>query len=184
MSSIVIARDVSFEFSNGRSLFSHLSFSLDARLSALVGSNGVGKTSLARIIAGDLEPTHGVVRRNTSVGLIPQRQDPPAMTVAEFLSDEYEWSLPGERLLARTDRYALCNQLSGGEWMRVRLARALDQKFLILDEPTNNLDLKNIEFLERIISSFSGAVIVVSHDDEFLRHCALQEEFTVYAVKG
>jgi ATPase subunit of ABC transporter with duplicated ATPase domains len=138
MSSIVIARGVSYEFPNGRELFTNLNFSLDAGLSALVGPNGVGKTCLAKLIAGDLEPTEGVVDRIGSVRLFPQRLEPKCVTVTEFLSNEYEWSLPGERLLGNIDRQATCATLSAGQWMRVRLACALDDQFLILDEPTNS----------------------------------------------
>ena len=86
MSAIVCARGVGYEFSNGRSLFSNLNLSLEAGLSALVGPNGVGKTHLARILAGDLEPTEGAVRRKGSVTLFPQRQEAEPVTVAEFLS--------------------------------------------------------------------------------------------------
>lgn len=137
---IVIARGVSYELPNGRELFKNLSFSLDARIAALVGPNGVGKTCLAKLIAGDLEPTEGVVRRIGSVKLFPHRREPDPVTVSEFLSVECEWSLLRATLLANIDRQAICTTLSGGQWMRVRLACALDDQFLILDEPTNDLD--------------------------------------------
>jgi ATPase subunit of ABC transporter with duplicated ATPase domains len=80
MSSIVVARGVAYEFPNGRELFRNLNLSLDRRLAALVGPNGVGKTCLARLIAGDLEPTGGVIRRSGSVKLFPQRQEPESIS--------------------------------------------------------------------------------------------------------
>jgi len=130
MSSIVVARGVAYEFPNGRELFRNLNFSLDRRLAALVGPNGIGKTCLARLIAGDLEPTDGLIRRSGSVKLFPQRQEPESVTVSEFLCVEYSWSLLRARLLGNIDREALCTTLSGGQWMRVRLACALDDQFL------------------------------------------------------
>lgn len=63
MTSIIVARDVAYEFANGRELFKQLSFSLGATRSALVGPNGVGKTCLARLLVGELEPTQGVIAR-------------------------------------------------------------------------------------------------------------------------
>jgi ABC-type multidrug transport system ATPase subunit len=90
MSSLVIARGVSYEFPNGRQLFQNLNFSLERKLSALVGPNGIGKTCLAKLIAGELEPTEGVIRRIGSVKLFPQRKVPECVTVTEFLSVEYD----------------------------------------------------------------------------------------------
>lgn len=171
MSSIVIARDVSYEFPNGRELFRNLNFSLDAQLSALVGPNGIGKTYLARLIVGDLEPTEGVVDRVGSVTLFPQRQEPGRVTVSEFLSVEYEWSLSGERLLGSIDRQAICTTLSGGQWMRVRLACVLDGRFLILDEPTNDLDREGRETVIQFLRDRKGGALLISHDRECLQLC-------------
>ena len=171
MSSIVIARGVSYEFPNGRELFTNLNFSLDARLSALVGSNGVGKTCLAKLIVGDLQPTEGVVDRIGSVRLFPQRLQPECVTVTEFLSNGYEWSLPGERLLGNIDRQAICTTLSGGQWMRVRLACALDDQFLILDEPTNDLDREGRKAVMQFLQDREGGALLISHDRECLQLC-------------
>lgn len=171
MSSIIVAHGVSLELTNGRSLFTRLNFSLHARLAALVGPNGVGKTSLARILVGDLEPTEGVVRRNGSVKLFPQRAQPQSVTVAGFLAGDYEWSLLGERLLQKIDREALCTTLSGGQWMRVRLARDLSDDFLILDEPTNDLDRDGRDAVGQFLRGRKGGTLVISHDRECLRLC-------------
>jgi ATPase subunit of ABC transporter with duplicated ATPase domains len=162
MSAIVCARGVGFESSNGRNLFSNLNLSLDAGLSALVGPNGVGKTCLARILAGDLEPTEGTVRREGSVTLFPQHQEPESVTVAEFLSAAYEWSLLREVLLQSVDLEAICTTLSGGQWMRVRLARALDNQFLILDEPTNDLDHDGRAALIQFLRHREGGALLIS----------------------
>jgi ATPase subunit of ABC transporter with duplicated ATPase domains len=171
MSAIVIARGVGYQFPNGRSLFSNLNFSLEARLSALVGPNGVGKTCLARILAGDLEPTAGGVGRQASVTLFPQRQEPEPVTVAEFLSAAYEWSLLREVLLQSVDVEAACTTLSGGQWMRVRLARALDNQYLIMDEPTNDLDRDGREALVQFLRHRAGGALLISHDRECLQIC-------------
>jgi ATPase subunit of ABC transporter with duplicated ATPase domains len=171
MSAIVCARGVGYEFSNGRSLFSNLNLSLEAGLSALVGPNGVGKTYLARILAGDLEPTEGTVRRKGSVTLFPQRQEAEPVTVAEFLSAAYEWSLLKEVLLQSVDREAICTTLSGGQWTRVRLARTLDNQFLILDEPTNDLDRDGREALVQFLRHREGGALLISHDRECLQIC-------------
>jgi ATPase subunit of ABC transporter with duplicated ATPase domains len=171
MSAIVSAHGVGYELANGRKLFSNLNFSLGDTLSALVGPNGVGKTCLARILAGDIEPTEGVVRRNGSVTLFPQRQEPEPVTVAGFLSERYDWSLLGERLLQGIDPDASCMALSGGQWMRVRLARALDNQFLILDEPTNDLDRDGRAALIQFLRHRQGGALLISHDRELLEVC-------------
>jgi len=171
MSPIVIARDLSFEFPNGRELFEQLNFSLAAGRTALVGPNGIGKSCLAALISGESEPTAGSVRRHGCVKLIRQRELPPSCTVAEFLAAAYEWSLLGDALLRGIDDSSLCTQLSGGQWMRVRLARALSADFLILDEPTNDLDREARAAVLHFLRIHKSGVLVISHDEECLALC-------------
>lgn len=171
MHTIVTVRGVSFEVSNGRRLFSDLNFSLEQKLTALVGPNGVGKTCLAKLLAGALLPTQGSVRRNVSLTFFPQRQGPESVTVDEFLTLDYTWSEFGEKLLTAIDRQSLCTQLSGGEWMRVRLARVVNDDFLILDEPTNDLDREGREALLQFLQTRQGGALLVSHDRECLALC-------------
>jgi ATPase subunit of ABC transporter with duplicated ATPase domains len=171
MHSIVIASDVSFELSNGRSLFQHLHFSLEPKLTALVGANGIGKTCLAKLLAGELQPTCGVIRRNGWVTYLPQKVVPPLLSIDDFLSIEYKWSLLGEQLLDGLDRQSLCTNLSGGEWMRVRLAQVLSKDFLILDEPTNDLDREGRQSLLGFLRRHHGGALLISHDRECLQLC-------------
>jgi ATPase subunit of ABC transporter with duplicated ATPase domains len=171
MSPVIVARDVAYEFSNGRELFKHLSLSLNATRSALVGPNGVGKTCLARLLAGEIEPTSGVIQLHGTVSLFAQRQAPERIAVADYLASIEDWSLTRDRLLANIDQQALCPSLSGGQWMRVRLARALNEGFLILDEPTNDLDREGREAVFQFLRAHTDGVLLISHDREALDLC-------------
>jgi ATPase subunit of ABC transporter with duplicated ATPase domains len=171
MSPIVVVRDIAYEFSDGRELFKHLSFSLGAARSALVGPNGIGKTCLAKLLAGELEPTSGTIQRHGAIKLFAQRQRPEPITVAEYLASVEQWSLTRDRLLANIDQQALCTTLSGGQWTRVRLAGALDDGFLILDEPTNDLDREGREAVLQFLRAHMDGVLLISHDRECLALC-------------
>lgn len=171
MASILTAQAVSFELPNGSELFKNLSFSLDSHITALVGPNGVGKTCLARILAGELAPTSGHVRHDMAVTLFRQHQTPPDISVEAFLADAYTRSPMGERLLAHILRQQLCSRLSGGQWMRVRLAVALGEGFLALDEPTNDLDRDGREAVLEFLKHHRGGILLISHDRECLELC-------------
>lgn len=171
MKPIVIATGVAFEFSNGRELFNNLNFSLDSRLTALVGPNGAGKTTLALLLSAELEPTHGAIRRHTPVTFFPQREAPRPISVDEYLTEDYQWAKLSEHLMEGIQRDTLCTNLSGGQWMRVRLARTLDDQFLILDEPTNDLDHEGREAVFQFLRERSGGVLLISHDRECLQLC-------------
>lgn len=171
MSSIVTVSGVSFELSNGRTLFKNISFTLGPHLSALVGPNGIGKTCLAKLIVGDLSPTTGSVRLSNSVAYLSQREAPNPISVSEYLSRCYAWSVLGERLLAGIDRDLLCSQLSGGQWMRVRLASTIADQFLILDEPTNDLDQEAKAILQDFLKEYRYGVLLISHDRGLLALC-------------
>ena len=171
MSAIIAARGVSYELAHGRELFRDLSFSLDTGITVLVGPNGVGKTTLARLLAGALAPSRGAIERRGPVTFLPQREDPPDVAVASYLGADYGWTAQGERLLAGVPREAPCAQLSGGQWMRVRLARALDAGFLILDEPTNDLDAEGRAAVHRFLRAHTGGVLLITHDRASVRLC-------------
>ncbi len=171
MSPIVTARGVSFELPNGRELFSNLDLALDSAVTALVGSNGVGKTCLAHILAGHIEPTTGVVRGSHLVSLLAQRQEPPQASVDAFLGADHQWTMHGHRLLEGIVGQKPCTTLSGGQWMRVRLARALADHFIILDEPTNDLDRDGREAIIDFLRTHKRGALLISHDRECLALC-------------
>ena len=182
---VVELSNLGIEF-GGRTLFrnfSHL-FENGQRI-GVAGRNGVGKTSLLKAIIGDLQPTEGTVKigQLTKFNYVDQsrlqlRED---RTVIDEVSDGTEFVIWGngklslraylKRFLFSDDRINLqVKYLSGGERSRLLLARILKQggNFLILDEPTNDLDLSTLRVLEEALIAFPGVVLVVSHDRYFL----------------
>ncbi len=134
----------------------------------VVGINGVGKSTLLRIIAGDLKPDSGDIRRGrgVQVGMLDQIPHLPDGSVREALGTGWQVDAALDRLGMLSSAETDTAHLSGGQLKRVALARlfAEPNDVLILDEPTNHLDLGAIQWLEQQIINFRGAVVLVSHD--------------------
>lgn len=149
---------------------------------AFVGKNGMGKTTLARIIAGDLQESGGQVEHGYNIELNYFAQLQPGtldgdMTVFETIDKEATGdmrtkvrSLLGAFLFSGEDADKKVKVLSGGEKSRLALARMLlePSNFLLLDEPTNHLDVSSKAILKQAVQQFEGAAIIVSHDRDFL----------------
>ncbi|TAL75851.1 MAG: ATP-binding cassette domain-containing protein [Burkholderiaceae bacterium] len=157
----------------------------------LVGPNGVGKTTLIRIILGKLQPNQGEVRlgTNLTIGYFDQMRsqlDEDA-TVADTISPGSEWVEIGNQrkhimsyledfLFSPARAKSPVSSLSGGERARLVLARlfARPTNVLVMDEPTNDLDIETLELLEELLQEYTGTVLVVSHDREFLNNVVTQ----------
>jgi ATP-binding cassette subfamily F protein uup len=182
---VIELRDVGMEL-GGRTLFENLSLNLAAgeRL-GIVGRNGLGKSTLLKVMMRQLEPTRGAVEigSRTEINYVDQNRLllDDAKTVWEEVGEGSEYVRLGEenitlrgylrRFLFTEERInTKINQLSGGERSRVLLAKILKRggNVLILDEPTNDLDLGTLRLLEEALVAFGGSVIVVSHDRYFL----------------
>lgn len=173
----VTARSLRFELPQGENLFSNITFTLNNGRYGLVGPNGVGKSTLAKIIAGKLLPTEGTLTLTHPVVYLAQSETPDkGKTVAEFLMNLWEsttvepslWAA----LLGEIPLEAFLHHLSGGEWTRVRIAEALSRSagLLILDEPTNNLDRESRGYIYEFVRNYSGALLIISHDRELLEY--------------
>ena len=169
-----------------RWLFRNLDLSLTpGRCIGVVGKNGVGKTTLLRVCMGEMEPTEGTatIGKKIQINYIDQSrmQLNGTGTVLEEISDGDESVTFGTQNISARGylrRFQFPDhranepvaQLSGGERARLMLAKVLKRggNFLILDEPTNDLDLPSLRMLEEALADFDGSVIVVSHDRYFL----------------
>ncbi len=138
----------------------------------VVGMNGGGKSTLLRILAGDLVPDTGEVRygRGARIGFLSQNPKLPAGLVREAVSSDWTAAAMLDRLGMSSFLDSPTDQLSGGQMKRVALASLLAQEWdgIILDEPTNHLDLDAISFLEEHLAQFSGGLVMVTHDRHVL----------------
>ena len=151
----------------------------------LLGPNGAGKTTLLKMILGELEPDSGTVRRgaNLQVAYFDQLRDAIDLdaTLEDFISPGSEWieingqrkhvrSYLGDFLFSPARAHSPVRSLSGGERNRLLLARlfARPATVLVLDEPTNDLDIETIDLLEELLQDYPGTVFLVSHDRTFL----------------
>ncbi|MEZ5644811.1 MAG: ATP-binding cassette domain-containing protein [Burkholderiaceae bacterium] len=153
----------------------------------LIGPNGAGKTTLLKLMLGELAPDSGTVRLGSriSVAYFDQMRDQIDLdaTLEDFISPGSEWIEIGDRrthvrsyladfLFSPARAHAPVRTLSGGERNRLLLARlfARPANVLVLDEPTNDLDIDTLELLEDLLQSYEGTVFLVSHDRSFLDH--------------
>ncbi|MCD2323139.1 ATP-binding cassette domain-containing protein [Sphingomonas sp. IC-56] len=151
----------------------------------LVGSNGAGKSTLLKLLTGEVEPDEGSVRLSKTLDavIIDQQRSlmSPEKTVRDVLADGGDWiDVLGARkhihgylkefLFDPGLAEAKVGTLSGGERSRLLLARefARHSNLLVLDEPTNDLDLETLDLLQEVISDYEGTVLIVSHDRDFL----------------
>ena len=154
---------------------------------AIVGPNGIGKSTLLKILLGKAQKSSGEIKfgTNVNVGYYDQEQHnfDESKTIFQEISDTYPDMTNGEirNVLASfvfmgDDVFKVISSLSGGEKGRVSLAKIMLSKanFLILDEPTNHLDIYSKEILESAINNYEGTVLYVSHDRYFINKTALK----------
>ena len=182
---------------DGRELFRNLDLAFGRELTGLVGRNGVGKSTLLRLIGGELQPASGTILRQGSIAVLRQVVQVSAdetvadalgiaaelaliaeVTAGAVVDREPDWSLEGRLAQALgqmdLDHIGLTRplaSLSGGERTRLALAALLidPADLLLLDEPTNNLDRAGRELVARFLADWRGGALVVSHDRNLLR---------------
>ena len=151
----------------------------------IVGANGAGKTTLLKLLTGEIQPDSGVVKQaKTLNGIVIDQQRrlmAPEKRVRDVLAEGGDWiDVRGHRthikgylkqyLFDPSLSEAPVGSLSGGERSRLLLARefARASNLLVLDEPTNDLDLETLDLLQEVIADYDGTVLIVSHDRDFL----------------
>jgi len=180
--------DASFNYPGQAPLFKKVDFGIDmeSRI-AIVGPNGVGKSTFLKLLMGDLEPTSGEVRRNNRLKLGRFDQHSGEHLTADESPAEYLmrlFNLPVEKARRALGSFGLqshahtikMKDLSGGQKSRVALAEVTlsGPDVAIFDEPTNNLDIESIDALAEAISEYQGGIIIVSHDERLIRETNCQ----------
>jgi len=182
---IVDLEDVSITLGD-RTLFRHMNLSLEeGQCTGIVGKNGVGKSTLLKICLQQLEPTSGkaILGKKVKINYIDQSRmqlDDTGSLLDEISDGNEKIEFGGEILGARAylRRFLFSDErinervdlLSGGERARLMLAKVLKTggNLIVLDEPTNDLDLQSLRMLEEALAAFPGTILVVSHDRYFL----------------
>lgn len=182
---VVEAIDVSFAYQD-KPIIQHFSTLIQrGDKIGLIGPNGAGKSTLLKLLLKELEPTQGVVEQGTrlQVAYFDQLREQldPEMTVADSVADGNDYveiagnkrhvmSYLGDFLFAPARARSPIKSLSGGEKNRLLLARLFTKpaNLIIMDEPTNDLDLETLELLEDKLVEYEGTLLIVSHDRAFL----------------
>ena len=183
--SVIVAEGVSKSFGD-RTIIKNLDFRVQRgdRI-GIVGANGAGKSTLLKLLTGEIEPDSGTITLAPTLdGIIIDQQRSllsPEKTVRDILADGGDWvevrgvkkHIQGylkEFLFDPGVVEASVGALSGGERSRLLLARefARESNLLVLDEPTNDLDLETLDLLQEVIADYAGTVLLVSHDRDFL----------------
>lgn len=199
---IIGLHNCSFAFEGQKPLFINVDFGIDltSRV-AIVGPNGVGKSTFLKLLLGELEPQKGEQRKNHRLRVGRFDQHSGEHLTAEESAAEYLqrlFNLPHEKARKALGSFGLVSHahtikmkdLSGGQKARVALAELClsGPDVLILDEPTNNLDIESIDALAEAINEYEGGVIIVSHDERLIREtgCTLYviEEQTINEIDG
>lgn len=178
--------ELAFAFQNARPLFQHVSFQLSrGETAALIGPNGIGKSTILKILMEQHTQTYGTIKwgANVKIGYYDQEQgtlNPQASVLDEVwstyphLEEARIRTVLGNFLFSGEDVFKKITSLSGGEKARVSLAKLmlLNANVLILDEPTNHLDLYSKEVLEATLLDYEGTLLFISHDRYFLNKMA------------
>ncbi|KAH8279035.1 hypothetical protein KR044_009228 [Drosophila immigrans] len=199
---ILGVHNITFAFDGQKPLFIKADFGIDltSRV-AIVGPNGVGKSTFLKLLLGELEPQQGEQRKNHRLHVGRFDQHSGEHLTAEESAAEYLqrlFNLPHEKARKALGSFGLVSHahtikmkdLSGGQKARVALAELClsAPDVLILDEPTNNLDIESIDALAEAINEYEGGVIIVSHDERLIREtgCTLYviEDQTINEIDG
>lgn len=194
--------NVTFAYPGQKPLFVNCDFGIDlSSRVAIVGPNGVGKSTFLKLLTADLQPQQGDMRRNYRLRIGRFDQHSGEHLTAEETPAEYLmrlFDLPYEKARKQLGTFGLVSHahtikmkdLSGGQKARVALAELClnAPDVVILDEPTNNLDIESIDALADAINEYNGGVIIVSHDERLIREteCTLWviEDKTINEVDG
>lgn len=173
---------------DSKEIFKNISFDHYRKdRTAIIGENGVGKTTLFKIILGDLKPDEGSVRIGSSVNVGYFDQEQKSLNTENTIIDEIWESYPmmtnyevrsylAKFMFYEDDVYREISELSGGERSRISLLKLMlsDANFILMDEPTNHLDIDSKEILEDAILDYEGSVLIISHDRYFLNKIAVK----------
>lgn len=183
---VMVAENVGFAHPGGAPLIRDFSLVLQrSDRIGLLGANGTGKTTLLKLLLGDLEPTSGTIEVGTKLEVAYfdqlRHQLEPEKTVIDNISEGRDFisidgqnrhvlSYLGDFLFSPQRARTPVKALSGGERARLLLAKLFSKpaNLLVLDEPTNDLDVETLELLEEVLLNFPGTVLMVSHDRAFL----------------
>ena len=202
---VIEAKNLSLAFGEFK-IFDNLSLTVQRQdRIAIVGPNGVGKTTLINTLIGQQKPDSGTVKLGTNLKIAMfdqgRSQLDPALSLWEALTSDPSMAVSGSSdqimvrgypkhvvgylkdfLFAEEQMRAPVRSLSGGEKARLILARLMAQEsnFLILDEPTNDLDIETLDLLQDVLGQYDGTVLLVSHDRDFLDRVAT----TTIALEG